>query len=217
MLTSAEGEQASTDLQAPWIVKVLSGGQLASRISYYFYFFLSERGEVSGLEDAYIQFTDIGNTGVNLLVGQFQVSDPLFKRELRLEYEDYQPYRVRVGSGRADLTYDRGLMITHSPWEGADASIQVVNGRGLDHGTAARQYDRDGGKNVALHLAQTMGPIRVGAFAYFGREGSGDLRDNILIWGPDATIALRRGLELNLKCCGAGTTTRSSSPLLRKM
>ena len=34
---------------------------------------------------------------VSVLAGQFQVSDPLFKRELRLEYEDYQPYRVRVG------------------------------------------------------------------------------------------------------------------------
>jgi hypothetical protein len=108
LLTSAEGGQASTDLQTPWLVKVLSGGQIAPWISYYLYFFMSERGEVSGLEDAYVQFTDLGGSGVNLLAGQFHVSDPLFKRELRLEYEDYLAYRVRVGEARADLTYDRG-------------------------------------------------------------------------------------------------------------
>jgi hypothetical protein len=56
-----------------------------------------------------VQFTDIASSGVSLIAGQFQVSDPLFKRELRLEYEDYQPYRVRVGLTTADLTYDRGF------------------------------------------------------------------------------------------------------------
>ena len=102
------------DLQTPYNIKVLTGGPIADRISYYMYFFMSERGEVAGLEDAYIQFTDLGGSGVNLMVGQFQASDPLFKRELRLEFEDYQAYRVRVGEVRADLTYDRGLMATHS-------------------------------------------------------------------------------------------------------
>lgn len=199
MLTSAEGAQASSDLQTPWFVKVLSGGQIAPRISYYMYFFLSERGEVAGLEDAYVQFSDLAGAGVNLLVGQFQVSDPLFKRELRLEYEDYQAYRVRVGDARADLTYDRGLMLAYSPWEGADASVQVVNGQGLERGSAARQYDRDGGKNVALHLAHAMGPVRLGGFAYFGREDVGGARDNILIWGPEATVAVRPNLELNVQ------------------
>lgn len=53
---------------------------------------------MAGLEDAYVQFTDVGGSGVSVIAGQFQVSDPLFKRELRLEYEDYQPYRVRVRS-----------------------------------------------------------------------------------------------------------------------
>jgi len=91
---------------------------------------------------AYVQFSDLAGSGIDLLVGQFQVSDPLFKRELRLEYEDYQPYRVRVGETRADLTYDRGLMAAWSPWDGGDVSLQLVSGRacrrrtrrGLRHG-----------------------------------------------------------------------------------
>jgi hypothetical protein len=197
LLSSAEGNQVSTDLQTPWLIKLLSGGQNAPRISYYIYFFLSERGEVAGLEDAYVQFSDLGGTGVNMLVGQFQVSDPLFKRELRLQYEDYQAYRVRVGNARADLTYDRGLMFARSPWEGADASVQIVNGRGLDHATSARQYDTDGGKNMAFHLAQAMGPLRLGAFAYFGREEFDGRKDNILVWGTEATVGLGNNAELN--------------------
>ncbi|HEX6558271.1 MAG TPA: hypothetical protein VF021_02395, partial [Longimicrobiales bacterium] len=68
----------SVDFQTPWGIKLLSGAELARNISYYMYFFLSERGEVAGLEDAYIQFGDVLHTGVNLIVGQFQVSDPLF-------------------------------------------------------------------------------------------------------------------------------------------
>src|SRR5690554_5963527 len=93
----------SVDMQFPYGIKLLTGGPIANRVSYYMYFFMSERGEVAGLEDAYLQFTDIGGSGVSVMVGQFQASDPLMKRELRLEYEDYQPYRVRVGEVNTDL------------------------------------------------------------------------------------------------------------------
>lgn len=199
-VTDATAVQAPSDLQTPWAIKVLSGGQVADGISYYMYFFLSERGEVAGLEDAYLQFTDVGGLGLDLLVGQFQVSDPLFKRELRLEYEDYQPYRVRVGDARADLTYDRGIMAAASPWEGADLSLQMVNGRGLSHATEAKQYDTDPGKNGAVRLSQAVGPLRVGGFAYVGEEKLDGARDRITIWGPDATLSLGYGkLEVNLQ------------------
>ena len=118
--TNVEADATKFDFQTPYGIKLLSGGQLAKNVSWYMYFFLTERGEVAGLEDAYIQFTDIGGSGVSLIAGQFQVSDPLFKRELRLEFEDYQLYRIRVGDARADLTYDRGFMALASPWEGGD-------------------------------------------------------------------------------------------------
>jgi hypothetical protein len=192
-----EGATASSDLQAPWLVKILSGGQIADRVSYYLYFFMSERGEVAGLEDAYVQFSDLGGAGVDLLVGQFQVSDPLFKRELRLEFEDYQAYRVRVGETRADLTYDRGFMAVASPWEGGDLSLQLVNGRGLDEAGEDKLYDGDDWKTVAARLSQDLGPVRVGAFGYFGAESAADLDSEIRIFGPDVTLALGPRIEVN--------------------
>ncbi len=194
----ADGRAASTDLQLPYTIKVLSGGQIADGLSYYLYFFLSERGEVAGLEDAYVQVSDVLSTGVDLIVGQFQVSDPLFKRELRLEYEDYALYRMRVGDARADLTYDRGVMALFSPREGTDVALEVVNGTGLEHARPDRRYDKDRGKNVMLRVSQELGPLRVGGFGYVGRERSAGVLDDIEIWGVDATLGLLRGrLEFN--------------------
>jgi hypothetical protein len=105
-----------------------------------------------------------GGTGVALLAGRFQVSDPLFKRELRLELEDYQVYRVRVGDTRADLTYDRGVMALYSSWEGGDVAVQVLNGRGLEPAGENPRFDRDPWKNVALRYSHELGPLRLGAF-----------------------------------------------------
>ena len=182
--------QSKADLQTPWVIKLLSGGQVADHISYYAYFLMTERGEVAGLEDAYLQFTDVGHTGLSFIVGQFQVSDPIFKRELRLSYEDYQQFRVRVGEATPDLTYDRGVMALYSPWEGADWSVSVVNGRGLDPATAERQYDPDTPKNVALRLSQKFGPVRVGGLGYHGVERSAGVDNTIDVYGPDASLEM---------------------------
>jgi hypothetical protein len=189
--------QNSIDLQTPWVMKLLSGGQVADKISYYMYFLLGERGEVAGLEDAYVQFTDVASSGVSLIVGQFQVSDPLFKRELRLEYEDYQPYRVRVGLAAADLTYDRGVMALWSPREGTDVSFQVIAGRGLNHAAANRQFDGDDAKSTMFRLSQDIGSFRVGAFGYRGYEREAGTTNTISMWGPDATIPLGGFGEIN--------------------
>ena len=69
------------DFTFPYNLKLLSGGEITDNIAYYFYFFLSERGEVAGLEDAFIMFNDVAGSALDVYVGQFQVSDPLFKRE----------------------------------------------------------------------------------------------------------------------------------------
>lgn len=191
--------QVGTDLQTPWVIKLLSGGQVADKISYYTYFLLSERGEVAGLEDAYLQFTDIGSSGVSVIAGQFQVSDPLFKRELRLSYDDYQAYRVRVGKAVADLTYDRGLMALWSPWEGGDLSAAVVSGRGLNLANDQRQFDGDTDKNVLLRYSQSAGRVRLGLFGYTGSERQDGRYNRIDIWGPDATLSLGEKAELNLQ------------------
>ncbi|HEX6134702.1 MAG TPA: hypothetical protein VFZ24_12100 [Longimicrobiales bacterium] len=184
------------DLQTPYNIKLLTGGVLADGISFYMYFFLSERGEVAGLEDAYVQFTDIGGSGISAIVGQFQVSDPLFKRELRLQYEDYQAYRVRVGEARADLTYDRGILAGVSPWEDGDLSLMVVTGQGLSEAGDDRLYDTDNAKSVAARYSHSLGPLRVGAFGYYGQERANGATDEITVWGPDATVDIG-ALQLN--------------------
>jgi hypothetical protein len=191
-------DAADVDLQMPYGIKLLSGGVLADRISYYMYFYMTERGEVAGLEDAYVQFTDIAGSGVSAIVGQFQVSDPLFKRELRLQYEDYQAYRVRVGAARSDLTYDRGVLLSASPWEGGDLVFSVVNGTGLSAAGEDRHYDRDNYKPVSLRYSQELGPVRIGGFGYLGHERSQGQTDRITMYGPDATIVYG-ALELNLQ------------------
>ena len=60
------GNDNAIDFQTPWVIKLLSGGQVSDKISYYIYFLLTERGEVEGLEDAYLQFTDVAGSGVSL-------------------------------------------------------------------------------------------------------------------------------------------------------
>ncbi len=200
-MSSLTGDGAvAADFKTPWGIKLLSGGQVAKNVSYYMYFFLTERGEVAGLEDAYLQFNDILGSGVNLIAGQFQLSDPLFKRELRLQYEDYMPYRVRVGDVRADLTYERGLMAMRSPWPGADLFVQVVNGNGLNQATEELNYSTQTMKNVGLRLSQKLGPIRLGGYGYAGKEKlANGMESSVRVWGPDATLPLGRMLDLNLQ------------------
>jgi hypothetical protein len=198
-LTDRKAGEASVDQQTPWIIKLLSGGQVTDKISYYMYFLATERGDVAGLEDAYVQFTDIKGSGINLIVGQFQVSDPMFKRELRLFYEDYQPYRVKVGHVNADLTYDRGLMAMWSPREGTDVVAELVTGNGLGKANDAKQYDDDNNKNLALRLSQDVGPVRVGLFGYSGKQAFGGYSSSMRVFGPDATLPLASLGELNLQ------------------
>jgi hypothetical protein len=199
LLSRRAAGEAMVDQQVPWTVKLLSGGQVADKVSYYLYFLASERGEVGGLEDAYIQFTDIRGTGVSVLAGQFQVSDPLLKRELRLSYEDYQAYRVRVGDTRADLTYDRGLMAVWSGEKGTDVAVEIVSGQGLQQATNARQYDRDTHQSYVARISQGVGPIRLGVFGYTGRESALGVTSRIRVFGPDATVPIGSIGELNFQ------------------
>ncbi len=199
ILSDRRPGEATLDQQTPWIIKLLSGGQVADKISYYMYFLATERGEVAGLEDAYVQFTDIKGSGVSVIAGQFQVSDPAFKRELRLFYEDYQLYRVKVGNVNADLTYDRGMMAVWSPRDGTDITAELVTGDGLNKANDARQYDTDNNKNFALRLSQDVGPFRVGLFGYSGKQTTGAFSSTMRVFGPDASLPLGSFGQLNVQ------------------
>ncbi len=187
---AADRETAKTDFQAPYGLKLLSGGPITKNVSYYFYFYIDERGEVVGLEDAYLHFNNIGKSNFDLLVGQFQVSDPLFKRELRLTFEDYQIYRTRPGLSRANLTYDRGLMATYGFDFGLDLVAEIVNGNGIEP-AENRLFDFDNEKTFALRASQGIGSFRIGAFGYRGKEQSEEgYKNTIVVYGPDATLAM---------------------------
>jgi hypothetical protein len=190
------------DLKTPFGLKLLSGGRIAKDIGYYFYFFMSERGEVAGIEDAYLHFNNLFGTPIDVLVGQFQISDPLFKRELRLTFQDYLLYRFRPGESGFDLTYDRGLMVSADFAFGLTVTGMVVNGNGKDEADLRKDLDLDRYKHGGLRLSQTLGPVRLGVVGYYGREqkqvGNVTRNNYTTVVGPDATVAWGP-LELNLQ------------------
>lgn len=187
-----EGAQVDSDLQTPWGVKLLSGGTLTRNVGYYFYFYMAERGEVAGVEDAYIHFDDVRGWPLDIMVGQFQTSDPLMKRELRLSFEDYHIYTTRVGDSGTNLAYDRGVMfVTGLEKTGTDIVAFVVNGNGRAEAGADRAFDSDGRKNVGLRLAQGIGEhLSIGGYAYLGSErpAGGAFDNDIQYLGPDLNL-----------------------------
>ena len=195
-------ENDVVDLEVPYGMKLLSGGNISKHIGYYFYFYMSEQGEVAGIEDAYVHFNDLLGQDLDIMVGQFQVSDPLFKRELRLTFEDYEIYKVKVGKTPTNLTYDRGLMVTYGTPFGLDAVFEFVNGNGKGEPVNG-YFDSDDWKNVLLRLSQSIGPVRVGGFGYLCNsvtEVKGTPVENEhYYWGVDATADYRDLLQLNLQ------------------
>ncbi len=188
-----------TDFLAPYLLKFLSGGAIAKNIAYYFYFFLSERGEVAGIEDAFVMFNELFGSDLDLYVGQFQVSDPLFKREVRLPFEDYQIYRVTPGDSRLNLTYDRGVMLTYGFPTGTDVTFEVLNGTGIGEANVFRGFDDDPYKNVLLRVSQEVAPaFRVGAFGFLGKERPDETVNSVTMYGGDATLSVKP-FELNVQ------------------
>ena len=187
------------DFAAPYVLKIISGGSIAKNISYYFYFFFGERGEVAGLEDAFVMFNDLFGRNLDLYVGQFQVSDPLFKREIRLPFEDYRIYTTNVGNAKADLTYDRGIMATLGLKSGTDIVLELVNGSGLDPADPFRNFDEDPYKNVMFRLSQDVGDnFRIGGFGYLGKERQEGTTNDLWMAGLDASLTGKL-FELNLQ------------------
>ncbi len=185
----------TSDLKSPWGLKLLSGGNLAKKVGYYFYFYMDERGEVAGVEDAYIHFNNIGDKPFDIMVGQFQTSDPLMKRELRLTYEDYNIYKAAIGQSRTNLTYDRGVMMTYD-FESTGTGLVglVVNGNGKPDADENRHYDGDKYKNFGFKLSQDVGEfLGLGFYYYYGKEVGGTdpavpVKNEITYWGPDFTL-----------------------------
>ena len=142
----------SNDLQAPFSVKILSSATIKKDVSYYFYFFADERGDITGIEDAFIHFNDgYKDVDLDLRIGQFQASDVLFGREQRLTFQDYTYYVTAVSDSNFRLTYDRiveasyNFDLTDSIEMGIVGAI--ANGNGIGTADSDRNFDSDQYKN----------------------------------------------------------------------
>ena len=194
-----------SDFTAPWILKLLSGGAITKDVAYYFYFFFSERGDVAGIEDAFLMFNDLFNTELDFMIGQFQVSDPLFKRELRLTFDDYIIYTIRPGYSNINLAYDRGVIFNYGLDTGTNINFQVLNGTGIGGTSSFRTFDDDKYKNVFAAVSQDIGEqFRLGVSGYYGNELINNpdtvfsATNELWMAGVDASVAFGP-LELNLQ------------------
>jgi hypothetical protein len=160
------------------------------------YALLLERGEYGGVEDAYVQVNDIGGKPVDLMIGQFQLSDPLFKREVRLMFEDYAAYRARIGEEPMNLTYDRGAMAV-ADVAGFTLTAMITNGNGIGPAQADRHFDNGAGKVAAFRASREVIPaLRLGGFVLASRHASDGFTNSATIIGADGTLGIGP-LELN--------------------
>jgi hypothetical protein len=186
------------EFASPFILKILSGGELSDKLSYYFYFLMAEGGEIVGVEDAFLMYRDLFKTGINFYIGQFQASDPLFKGELRYTLEGYQIYEATPGNSHANLKYERGIMLEKPFSTGTTLQMEVLNGCGLGQGV----FDTDKNKNLMFRLSQEIGKnFFIGLFAYTGKEALQDtlnaFNNKLLMYGPDIRINFDDKFVLN--------------------
>jgi hypothetical protein len=166
--------ESGTDLETPYNLKVLSGGPISGKLSYYFYFFLFERGEVGGVEDAFVYVNDIGGLPIDV-------------------------YRVRIGDQPADLTYDRGISAVAELGEFTITGT-LLNGNGKGEARENRRFDDDLIKNLFAHVSRPItSSLRLGVMGYYGRqaeEADGDVENDLWMAGTDFTLSVGR-LEVN--------------------
>lgn len=165
---------SSFDFQAPYLLKLLSSAPLTDHISYYVYAIFAEKGGNTEVivEDAWFSHDDLFNTGVSAQLGQFQVSDLMFPREVRMTFQDFMAYRM------AGITYDRGILFGKGLGP-VDLSLGFVNGNGIEQNFKInspgykrpdRMFDNDTQKSVFGRLGTEFGPVSVGLFGLSGSQ-----------------------------------------------
>jgi hypothetical protein len=175
--TGAVANNAAWDFQSPYMIKLLSSAPLSDHISYYFAAIMSEQGANGTLflDDAWISHDDLFGSGVDMQLGQFQVSDLMFSRETRLTAQDFLPYRM------AGITYERGVTLGRDIGP-ANLALGVANGNGVDtsYPTSSAGYNRpemlfdnNNSKSVFGRIGTNLGPVRTGLFGLTGKQPSG--------------------------------------------
>ena len=206
-----EGEQIDTtsgttendsefDFQSPYLIKLLSSSPLSENLTYYFYGIFAEKGDngTAIIEDAWIRHASLFGSGIGMQLGQFQVSDLMFPREVRLTFQDFYAYRA------AGVTYERGVIFDRE-WAGIDIAIGAVNGNGIADNFAInspgyrrpdRLFDNDNKKSVFTRLGHSFGAADIGIFGLVGeqRSASGALGD---VSGKRSTKKTVQGLDFS--------------------
>ncbi|MGB8952331.1 MAG: hypothetical protein WCC06_06665 [Candidatus Aminicenantales bacterium] len=185
------------DIKSPFVMKILSGGNISNTISYYTYFLLTEEGKIAGLEDTYLIFRNVFGLPVSIAFGQYRISDPIKPTETRLTFEEYRIYKFRVGQSQISLSYDRGIMGSAGTNFGTDFVFQVVNGNGIDNPDI---FDTDKYKSFVWRVAQSFSQksIRFGILGYHGKEDQGGTTNTVSYLGPDLRLRLPK-VELMLQ------------------
>jgi hypothetical protein len=174
--TGRTGNASDFDFQAPYMIKLLSSAPLSEHITFYFYGIFAEKGGNGEalIEDAWFRHDDAFGTGIGVQLGQFQVSDLMFPREVRLTFQDYYVYRA------AGITYDRGVVLDRG-FGPVDIALGIVNGNGIEQNFAIdspgyrrpdRLFDNDSSKSVFGRLGVAAGSVNLGLFALTGEQRS---------------------------------------------
>ncbi|VAX28305.1 hypothetical protein MNBD_NITROSPINAE05-400, partial [hydrothermal vent metagenome] len=166
-----------TDFQGPFVIKLLSSAPITEKISYYFYFLFDERGDVGGVEDAFIHLNNAyKDVDLDLRFGQFQVMDVLFPREQRLTFQDYTYYVTAISDSGFRLTYDRIVEMTYNfdltENIGMGLAAGVTNGNGIGGPDSDRNFDSDNFKNYYGKVDFTVAGQNLGVYVYSGRENN---------------------------------------------
>lgn len=201
-VVTGETTEANSDFQAPFLLKILSGAPLSDHISYYFYAIFAEKGDNGAVivEDAWISHDDLFDSGVGMMIGQFQVSDLMFPREIRLTFQDFMVYRM------AGLTYDRGVVFSTEA-SGLDLALGIVNGNGIEENAtinspgykrADHLFDNNNNKALFGRMGFVAADITVGLFAYAGsqKNATGDAGTDS---GVRSTDKIAYGIDLSGK------------------
>lgn len=173
-INTGDTVSADTDFQSPYQIKLLSSAPLSDHISYYFYAIFAEKGDNGSVivEDAWFSHDDIFDSGISLMLGQFQVSDLMFPREIRLTFQDFMVYRM------AGLTYDRGTIFSYAAGP-LDLSLGLVNGNGIDENKTINSpgykrpdhlFDNNTGKSVFGRIGTDVAGVQLGLFGYSGTQ-----------------------------------------------
>ena len=166
------------DMKTPWIVKALTGGAIGENVNFYAYV-IFEKGEAPFFEDAWV---DIHNVlPFSIMIGQFQISDFMFPRELRLTRSDYYIYKLPSSTGY-NLTYHRGVVLGFS-----DLNIGVVNGNGIEPANENGSYDNNNNKWYFAHYALPV-DFQLGLFGLYG-DGFDTLNNYVQIYRAGVDFA----------------------------